>query len=220
MIKAVLFDMDGLLFDTEGLGLEVGVKAGRSLGHPVTEEMCRALLGVNETESTRYLQQFFPDLDGVEMWKRYADMMKAHVAQHGTPLKAGCTEIIAGLREKGIPYAIVSSSSRHVVDFYLAHSPLNGAFDTIVSGDLGLKSKPAPDCFLKGAEMLGVSPESCCVVEDSVHGLRAGRAAGMRTVMVPDIIPFGQAHEGLVDYVAQDLNEALTYILEDACSPL
>lgn len=220
MIKAALFDMDGLLFDTEGLGLKVGVEVGSEIGYPVTMEMGRKLLGVNEAESTKYLQQFFPDLDGDDMWRRYAQKMKAHVEKDGTPLKKGCAEIITALGEKGIPYAIVSSSSRHVIDHYLSHSPLENAFPVIVSGDLGLKSKPAPDCFLKGAELLGVDIRDCCVLEDSLSGLKAGRAAGAHTIMVPDIIPYGEMHKGLCDYVAEDLFDALKHILEETCSLL
>lgn len=220
MIQAALFDMDGLLFDTEGLGLEAGVEAGVRMGYPVTLDMCRHLLGVNETESTLYLQQFFPDLNGEIYWQHYADIMRSHILKSGTPLKRGCVEIIKALQEMHIPYALVSSSSRHVIDFYLAHSPLDGAFPVIVSGDLGLKSKPAPDCFLKGAELLQIAPAACCVLEDSLHGLRAGRNAGMHTIMVPDIIPYGAQHEGLCDYVAADLHDALRHIKEVACSQL
>lgn len=220
MIKAVLFDMDGTLFDTEGLGLQLEIDAGAEMGYPVTMQMALDLLGVTEKAGTEYLHGYFPDLNGEEYWQRFAEGMRKSILQHGTPLKKGCAEIIAALREMGVPYAIVSSSRREVIDFYLAHSPLNGLFDAIVSGDLGLNSKPAPDCFLKGAELLHIAPENCYVVEDSVHGLAAGRAAGMHTIMVPDILPYGKLHEGLVDYVAQDLTAALDYIREDACSTL
>lgn len=220
MIGAVLFDMDGTLFDTEGLGLQMEIDVGAQMGYPVTMQMAHDLLGVTKKAGTEYLHQYFPDLDGDTYWRLFDEGMYAHIRRDGTPLKRGCAEIITALREKGIPYAIVSSSSRPVIDFYLEHSPLKGMFDTIVSGDLGLKSKPAPDCFLKGAELLGVDIRDCCVVEDSVHGLGAGRAAGAHTIMVPDIIPYGAQHKGLCDYVAEDLFDVLKHILEETCSPL
>ncbi len=220
MIKAVLFDMDGTLFDTEGAGLQMEIDAGAEMGYPVTMQMAYDLLGVTKKAGTEYLHRFFPELDGDTYWRLFDEGMYAHIRKHGTPLKRGCEEIVRALHEKGIPYAIVSSSNRPVIDFYLENSPLKGMFDCIVSGDLGLKSKPAPECFLKGAELLGVDIHDCCVVEDSVHGLRAGRDAGAHTVMVPDIIPYGEMHKGLCDYVAQDLIDTLEHILEGTCSPL
>lgn len=220
MFEAALFDMDGLLFDTEGLGLQIEIDAGAAMGYPVTMQMAHDLLGVTESAGTEYLHRFFPALDGEEYWRRFAASMREHIEKNGTPLKKGCAEIIMSLRERHIPYAIVSSSSRKVIDFYLSRSPLDGMFDTIVSGDLGLRSKPAPDCFLKGAELLHVDIKNCCVLEDSLNGLWAGRAAGAHTIMVPDIIPYGAQHKGLVDYVAKDLIDALCHIMEGTCSPL
>ena len=217
MLKAVLFDMDGTLFDTEFLGLDLEVEAGAQMGYPVTMQMAHDLLGVTEAAGTKYLHRFFPDLNGEEY---FAKGMREHILKNGTPLKKGCVEIIRALREMHIPYAIVSSSRREVIDFYLSHSPLEHMFPVIVSGDLGLNSKPAPDCFLKGAELLGIAPENCCVVEDSIHGLRAGRNAGMHTVMVPDVLPYGEMHHGLCDFVAEDLFVALEHIREGVCSTL
>ena len=220
MLKAALFDMDGTLFDTEGLGLQLEIDVGAQMGYPVTMQMAHDLLGVTKQWGTEYLHRFFPGLDGEKYWQLFDEGMYAHIRQSGTPLKRGCVEIITALREKGVPYAIVSSSSRPVIDFYLKHSPLFGLFDVIVSGDMGLNSKPAPDCFLKGAALLGVQPKDCCVLEDSLNGLRSGRAAGMHTIMVPDIIPCGPQHAGLYDYVAEDLTDALRHILEGTCSQL
>lgn len=220
MIRAVLFDMDGLLFDTEGLGLEMEIRVGERMGYPVTMNMAYDMLGITKEAGTEYLHRFFPGLNGDEYWNRFDLGMRKHIEKDGTPLKSGCLEVVLSLREKGIPYAIVSSTPREMIDFYLAHSPLNGLFDVIVSGDMGLKSKPAPDPYLKGAELLNVPIGSCCVMEDSINGLKAGRSAGAYTVMVPDLVPYGEMHTGQVDYVAKDLPDALHHITEDVCSTL
>ena len=220
MIRAVLFDMDGLLFDTEGLGLDAEIRVGEIMGYPVTLKMACDMLGITKEAGTEYLHRFFPDLNGDEYWQRFDLVMQEYIENKGTPLKSGCAQIIASLREKGIPYAMVSSSPRSTIDYYLRHSPLAGMFDVIVSGDMGLSSKPAPDPYLKGAELLQIPIGSCCVMEDSINGLRAGRAAGAYTVMVPDLVPYGEMHAGQVDYVAKDLLDALHHITEDVCSTL
>ena len=120
------------------------------------------------------------------------------------PLKQGALELLKALRERNIPMAVASSSGQSTISVYLHSVGVIAYFDTLITGS-GLPSKPAPDVFLKAASALGAEPKRCLVLEDSLNGIKAGRAAGMTVMMVPDVFPYTDDLAPYVDHVAPDL---------------
>ncbi len=136
---------------------------------------------------------------------RHHECMKASLA-----LKAGVVELLDRLDELRLPRAICTSSDHAAVEHNLGLHALLGRFDAVIAlGDYA-ESKPSPDPYLRAAEVLGVAPADCLALEDSHAGVRAAVAAGMRTVMVPDLLPATEDVRGMCEWVARDLHEVRT----------
>lgn len=183
-MKAVIFDLDGVLVDSEpahqrGLG---AVLAG--YGHELTTGVYASLLGVAPRDTWDRLHEHYPLAgDPHEFLRRYVasveDALRAPLAP-----KPGVLERIAGLRRAGIRLAVASMGAASWVRATLESIGLAGAFDAVVTADDVARGKPHPDAFLLAAERIGVSPADCLVVEDAPHGIEAARRAGMRTLAV------------------------------------
>lgn len=215
LIQAALFDMDGLLFDTEELGVTACLQLGRERGYAITREMVLKTLGANMLWSNEYYGKLFPGFDGDAFWQGFRLFMRAYVEAHGTPLKPYAKEIVADCKAAGVAVALVSSSHISSIRHYLLHAGMADEFPVIIDGGMGLQSKPAPDMYLKAAQLLGITPQNCVVLEDSANGLAAGRTAGMTTVMVPDLIAYSADVARNCDHVYETLREAARLILAD-----
>ena len=190
LVAAVIFDMDGLMFDTESLNMRGWVEAGRRHGYEMTEEVVYGHIGANLAVTRRLMTEHFGpgfDFDAVR-----ADRVAwsfAHIERNGMPEKPGLRELLSWLRSNGLKSGIATSSEGRLVDFYMAHADLDHPFDAVVTGDRVARSKPEPDIFLEAASELGAVPADCVVLEDSYNGIKAAHAAGMLPVMVPDLLP-------------------------------
>lgn len=204
MVDGIIFDMDGVLLDTEALGMEVVIRQAAELGYAMTPEIYRMTIGASTQRSAEILQSFFgPDYPDGEISRRFWEENKALGKENKTPKKPGLGECLAGLGQRGIPLALATSSPREVVEVYLAHIPeMRGAFHAVVCGTDVEHGKPAPDIFLLAARKLGIVPERCLGVEDSRNGLVGLKAAGIPAVMIPDLIPY---EEGMKDWVTYRL---------------
>lgn len=206
-VRAVIFDMDGLLFDTERLFFRAMVRTGEELGHPVTEALYLSLVGLpREATRERLCAHFGPEfaLDAFDddSRARFAALLDSELR-----LKAGVGELLDGLDRLGLPRAIATSSRRANVDHHLGHFDLTGRFDAIIAhGDYG-RGKPDPEPYLTAAARLGVAPTDCLALEDSHNGVRSAAAAGTMTVMVPDMLAPTADIAALALHVAQDLHE-------------
>lgn len=213
-IDAVFFDMDGLLFDTEAMAIEASAMAAGEQGLSVGDDLFNMMLGTNKETSTNMLSKHFPGLDADRFWADFDSSMWRIVERSGLPVKHYAGELLAWLEDKKLPMGLCSGSPRHMVDGYMRVSGYSRHFKAILAGDdiEGLPGKPAPDMYLKTADMMSVRPAHCLVLEDSPNGLRSGRAAGMTTIMVPDLIPFSKELEPFCDAVFPDLSHVPAYI--------
>ena len=212
-LSAVLFDMDGLLTDSEGYGNVVLKAGGRWMGYELSDELLSSITGFNDAECIAALNAAHPGLDGALLLKIYREDMYAASLRGEVPLKPGVPELLDVLDAHRVPRAVATSNDRFLVEGYLKGLGILDRFDAVVTGDMVRRSKPEPDIYLAAAEALGVAPADCLVLEDSPNGLKSGRAAGMRTCMVPDRIPYTDALRPYVDDVRASLNDVIPLIL-------
>ncbi len=206
---AIIFDMDGVIFDSERLYMQCCREAAEIFGADNIEEVVLSCIGLN-TEKTheRYRSAYGDDFPLAEFWKE-ATTRFAGKAQGGLlPVKDGAAEILEKLKNDGMPVALASSTRTEMVIRELTAAELDGYFNVIIGGDMVTKSKPEPDIFLLAAEKLGIKIEDCAVIEDSMNGIRAARASGAYVIMVPDLVqPTEEDSQLYTDAVLPSLNE-------------
>ena len=186
-ITAVLFDMDGLVLDTEKLYTRFWQEAANVLGYPMTKEQALGMRSLNRGAGLAKMQSYFGlSVDYDRIRNKRIELMDAFVEQEGVVLKPGIHELLLFLKERGIKTAIATSSPMERTLLYLGSVGLQNSFDELVSGYMVEKGKPEPDIYLYAAKKLGVKPEECMVLEDSPAGILAAYRAGCLPVMVPD----------------------------------
>ena len=187
-VQGVLFDMDGVVIDSEKLYTRFWMEAAADLGHPMTREQALQMRSLGRIPSQEKLDSFFGPgvVDYMPLRSRRIELMDAYIARHGIEEKPGIRALLALLKEKGIPCAITSSSSIPLIREHLGNLGLLDGFTALCSGKDVPKGKPAPDIYLHGAAVLGLKPENCLAIEDSPAGLEAAWRAGCMGVFVPD----------------------------------
>jgi beta-phosphoglucomutase-like phosphatase (HAD superfamily) len=204
--RALLFDMDGLMVDSEPLWFEVEREFARARGGDWTEALGTACIGMGMANTLRVMHESFGFPVDVE--RDASVIVELFVARVGElTLKTGFDELLAEALSKGVPRALASSSARRLVEATLARFGVRERFDAVVTGDCVAHPKPAPDIFLEAARRLGVPPDGCLVLEDSLAGVRAARAAGMRVIAVPEGAVSAEM-TALADAVVSDLHAA------------
>jgi len=214
MVQAVLFDMDGTVFDTETIYRRGWIRAAKAVGFDVDmEDFFRNVCGLNMNDITTYVYRTYGEDTPFEKIRELRRIyLDEELKEGGLPLKEGVPSVLYALKEKGIKIALVTSSGPILVGRYLQMSGLEGVFDVIMTGNQVEHSKPHPEIFLKAAELLGIAPKNCVVVEDSPNGVRAGHAAGMYTVMVPDLHPCTAELRPLLWHLCDTLTDLLPLI--------
>jgi HAD superfamily hydrolase (TIGR01509 family) len=187
-IRAVLFDMDGLMFDTEAIYARTWNAAAKEFGYKLTDDLYRQCVGKKISDCELILVRTFGKTFPLKAFmKRAWEVWYDTMQKNGAPKKPGLIELLDYLDEKRISRAVVTSSTREIAMFTLGD--VAKRYDAIVTGEEVQNGKPAPDIFLLAVKRLKVAPEDCLVLEDSNAGMQAAHRAGMRAIMIPDLIP-------------------------------
>ena len=211
-MTGAIFDMDGLLFDTERIFQETWGELAIENGHPLDEFFAGKICGASQEISLQTLREYYPGKDpqdvSKECWRRMRLKLETFV-----PVKKGAEEILRAFRENGYKLAVASSTDAKQIEHNLVLTGLRSYFDEIISGQEVKNGKPHPDIFLLAAKRIGCRPEDCYIFEDSLNGVRAGYAAGCKTIMIPDLIAptedVRQAAFGIYESLAEARKELL-----------
>lgn len=187
----VIFDMDGLLFDTELIYYQSTQKIADVMDFPYTKELYLKFLGVSDEEVQANYHQIFKEF-GKErvdefIQRSYADTIEVFESGE-VPLKEGVIELLDYLDEQEIPRVVASSNVRPAIELLLDGAGIKNRFSGIVSAEDVTRAKPDPEIFQKALTFLGTAAESTLIFEDSFHGVTAAKAAGIPVIMVPDLL--------------------------------
>ncbi len=212
-IKAVVFDMDGLIFDTERISRETWKLAEKEFSFSCSEEFLSRLIGVSHQNIFEIYTDYFGNYDfgkSIYEWrhKKIVQIMETD----GIGIKPGVPEIFDYLTTKGIPMALATSSDREKVDFSFRHANLRNPFKIIISGDMIKHSKPHPEIYLQAAKALNTSITECMVLEDSINGVLGANASGAVSVMIPDMIAPTKAIQESVFAIKKSLFDVIALI--------
>jgi HAD superfamily hydrolase (TIGR01509 family) len=218
-VGAVVFDMDGLMLDTEPLYKVAWQSGCRELGYDLPDATYSTLVGRPTPACERVLLNALgADFPLGAFRERWPSIWQASAARDGIHPKPGLFPLLAFLRSRGIPTAVATSSETHFTEFSLSRAGLSGVFQAIVTGDQVERGKPAPDIYLAAAGLLGVAPDRCFALEDSEAGAVAASTAGMITLLVPDWVPASAvARRGRDAGVPVTCRGACVH--QDACAP-
>jgi HAD superfamily hydrolase (TIGR01509 family) len=211
-IGAVLFDMDGLLFDTERIYTQALLEAAAAVGRDMSEAFGHSLIGVSGKDSEAMLQQHFGEGFELTGFRKAYEASKQVLLRDGVPIKTGVFELLQHLEDHRLPRALVTSSGRATTERYLEATGLRSRFACVVTGQDVTRVKPLPDPYQLAAQNLGIRPAHCLVLEDSPNGIRAAHAAGAMPVLVPDVLRPGEEITRLCIGVAANLHEVLNVL--------
>ena len=187
-MRGAIFDMDGLLLDTERLYRESWVEMAKQFGQRADPAFPSAVSGTSGEGMRQVIRKYYPAVHAFAFQAGCIARVDGILDEQGPPVKPGAREILEYFRARGFKTAVASSTKKERILSNLRQAGMSGLFDAIVSGQEAARGKPEPDVFLLAAERIGCAPGDCYVFEDSLNGVRAGMAAGCLTVMVPDLI--------------------------------
>ena len=215
-IKAVLFDMDGLMVDTESLSTEAFINSAKAQGYNMTKEETLKVLGFTKASIYQFWIDYFQGtkVDGKKLVDDHYEYIENVLYTVGPEKMPYVEELLKYLRENNYKIAVASSSDTADIKNNLEKTKLEKYIDEIASGAEVENGKPAPDVFLLAAKRLGVEAKDCLILEDSKAGIKAGKASGAKVFMVPDMFTVDKECEETADRILKNLGEVIE-ILED-----
>ena len=208
-MEAVIFDMDGLMFDSEVVWAASWPPAFAKYGLSLKPDLLLSCVGVSRERSARLVGKAYgQNSQAVLAFEEHYEIAQRMFIQRGAPKKPGLDEVLDYLGDRDVPLAVASSSPSTIVTSLLEFGCVADRFDVVISGDSGCPSKPHPDIFLAAAQELCASPSNTVVLEDSPNGIRAAHAGGFIPIMVPDVLQPDDAIRACCHMVCEDLYEA------------
>lgn len=216
-IHAIIFDMDGLMFDSERIAQITWQQAASESGYDFPAHLYTDIVGLSYPDIERFTRDVFGEDFPLEtVYARKQVLMDNHITTLGIPIKPGLWEILQAVEEANIRRALASSSARRIVLRNLRAAGLDANwFHAVLSGDEIRNNKPAPDIFLQASQRLQVPPEKCLVLEDSNAGIQAACSAGMLSIMIPDMLPASLQTQQCAYRILPDLHAARELIFTE-----
>jgi beta-phosphoglucomutase len=209
----VILDMDGIIIDSEPVYRLAWQQAAAELGYDLSDEFYGSLLGLTTPDAeAKVYERFGPEFPISRFRELWPARWRRLVETKGIPVKPGLGNFLKVLEEHRLPVAVGTSSEAELVATSLRAAGLDGRFACIVSGDQVANGKPAPDIFLEAARRLGVTPGRCIVLEDSDAGILAAAAAGMASIIIPDLKPPSPEAAKIALRILPSLDEAAAFI--------
>lgn len=207
-MKAVVFDMDGVLFDTERLSISCWMETAQKMGLGDIREGAYGCIGLNRTDSRIFIKGLYGESFPYDEFRaQNSALFQEKLERDGLPVKKGAGEILSWLKEKGVKTAVASSTNTQTVKSHMERAGFLPYFQEIIGGDMVEHSKPRPDIYLMACSRLGVEPEMAAAIEDSPNGIKSAHAAGMLPIMVPDMVEPTAEIEALLYRNCRDLFE-------------
>lgn len=210
-IKAVLFDMDGLMVDTESLSTEAFINSAKAQGYNMTKEETLKVLGFTKANIYQFWIDYFQgtNVDGKKLVDDHYEYIENVLYTVGPEKMPYVEELLKYLKENNYKIAVASSSDTADIKNNLEKTKLEKYIDEIASGAEVENGKPAPDVFLLAAKRLGVDAKDCLILEDSKAGIKAGKASGAMVFMVPDMFTVDKECEDTADRILTNLGEVI-----------
>ena len=214
--KAVIFDMDGVIFDSERLVLDCWEKVGEKYHLANIREVFIECIGTNKEKTKEIVHEHFGESFAYDKFAKEASLIFHDVVKSdGLPVKIGVRELLEYLRQNGVPVGLASSTRLAVVEEELKQAGLYDYFQVVVGGDQLKRSKPNPDIYLMACEKMKVLPKDAYAIEDSYNGIRAAYGAGMMPIMVPDILPATEEMQKMSVIVLENLLQVEEYFRQE-----
>ncbi len=216
MIKGVISDMDGVILDSEKLYVRFWCEAANFYGFPMNREHALSIRSMARPFAIEKLQGYFgSEFDYDSVREKRIELMDAYVSQHGIEAKNGAQKLLGFLKENGYKVALATATPAQRAEEYLRRVDLLKYFDYVASARMVKNGKPKPDIYLFAAEKLGLKPEECLALEDSVNGVRSAAAAGCKTVLVPDLDNPEEQLKPLLYGTADGLEDVIKFFVGD-----
>lgn len=217
-IKAIVFDMDGVLFDTERISIGCWKQTGEEMQIENIDLAVYGCIGRNRTDIIAFFKEHYGEDFPVEEFLTRASLLtNEKIEKEGLPVMKGAKELLQYLKQHGYLIGLASSTRREKVREHLCSTGLTDYFRVIIGGDMVRHSKPMPDIYQKACSELNVKPEEAVAIEDSPNGIRSAHAAGLYPVMVPDMVAPTPEIEALLWKKCDSLSDVITVLEEESC---